>query len=620
MAESRAGFKRPVFALEVEDPSTGERTELADDILRLISQVRLNQVWDGASELTLEMRAWDEYKAAYKVVGERVLDPGTDVIFRAGYGRKLTTLGRFTVSKVEASFPQDGVPHVTITAFDGFKRFVDNLWPGDYGEAAGTKDLKRGKDDDEKTRRWSDIAAILAEKYGMGLAADRSPFIPRKVRKGRRKKLVAQEVVLSSTVKVKRMQQLLDATGKPVYEEDVEIGAKHAVKNAGDSDAQMLKHMAGYAGFLAPYVRYVDSSNQADLIEWGYTGPPTAGEETPFDILRNVPERGDVLFFHSANLKRQEHRAGRFAFRWRGRDGKPATLASFEPTWDTASLPTAVRVHGLVWRGSVEGTEFQVGIKANFPGTGSTNVSGEKTSGGRTQFQGRKTRWQFLTVEAHITTFEDLQRRNALLRAAAVEKDEAKRADLKKAADRIGDNITTSQDIGETKYGKTHSNAESWEAASRETPRSGVGIRFRNAGSAVVELLGNEARPVMEYNPKSKRKEQVMRREVLKNFLTVADKDELHSIAKHWLQARLDLYITATATVRDIEGLETLYPNQVHDFQDMPPEYNGPYMIREATHIWAPSGHQVLMKLQRVATLPTETRSDELRPSSECSA
>jgi hypothetical protein len=99
---------------------------------------------------------------------------------------------------------------------------------------------------------------------------------------------------------------------------------------------------------------------------------------------------------------------------------------------------------------------------------------------------------------------------------------------------------------------------------------------------------------------------QTVRREVIGYTQIATDKLDLVRLARGWLSARLGSYIAASAVTNTLVGTEKLYPNQVHEFRSVPWDYQGIYMIREATHVWtvADSTHRVSMELNKVSEPP----------------
>lgn len=510
-------FLQPRFALEILEPG-GTTIPVRQDYLRLLAQVTIHQVWDGADEITLVFRAWDEFDSDYRVVGERIFEPGTSILFRAGYGNEaLHLMGRFTIVEHAPTFSAGDVPMVTVTGHDGLALLMDNTWPGDYG---GIK---------EGTLTYTDVARIIALKYGFGLVADVAPRIPHKGKTVRR----AQR---GSDGKVLR-----DTTGKKVTTQ--RKVASRIVKNAGDTDAKMLKDLANYSGFLLPKVRYVEGLN--------------FGLEEDHPVVVGASNR-DVLFFRKLSIRRQLSEAETFDFVWNRGGGSPGTLSMFDPTWNTDNTPIGVRVSGVV-----------------------TETVGFSKSGRP------KVRKRIVTVEAQLTDAQALRTRTNLLQRAARENDPTKKAELVGKANAIEPKLTV---VSETR------------TALRKQDKK----RFGNAGTALVEVLDKDRRPVREYDRVEQKKVQTMRREVIGHTFVVTDGSELRDIAMGWLAARLQTHMMASAIIENVPRSETLYPNQVHTTSGLPTEYEGPYMIREATHVWSPgNGHTVDLELQRVAEVPT---------------
>lgn len=506
----------PVAKIVLQD--SVREVPLPIDYARLIKQIRVHQPFDGADTLTIGMTAWDEDIAEYSVVGERILEPGVSVLVDAGYGTRLHTVGRFDISAPVADFPRDAFPGVKLNAMDGFALMMDNTWPGDYGAEAFT---------------WTDIALIVAKKYGMGLVADipvhsraRIPYRTRtrKPRKG----------------------------GPPV------VVTQRVVKNAGDTDAAMLKHMAGYAGFFPPKVRYIPKGSllaRQMLLS--------------HDVTLHVGGR-DALVFRRGNIQRQREEvsvllgrdAGVYEFNYRRDDGPHSSLDSFRPTWDTTHIPMAVRVSGIV----------------------------------RTPRPGRSAKLEVVTVEAEVVGPALVRERANLLRRAQRETDPDKEDALFNRADALSGRIAITSERRERFTRKSGKKKQKRQ-------------RFRNTGTAMIEVLKAERRPGREYDPVKGQKVQTMRRETIGHSIVASNGEEIADIARAWLQGRLGLHITAKATIANRPGAELIYPGQIHDFRGLPVEYEGAYMVMDAVHTWNTSGHKVEMGLQKVAELPTNLRT-----------
>lgn len=501
------GFDRPRVNILLQ--SRGELIPLLDDYTRLIETVEINQVWDGADAIRLTMRAWDEHAVETRVIGERILEPGTSIVVRAGYGRTLRTMGRYTIVSHTPTFGRDRRPMVVVEAFDGFALLMDNTWPGDYGSDVLT---------------WTDVALVMARKYGMGFAGDISGLVPKRVRKRR--------------VRTRRKTP----AGKRIYRS--RLVRSKVIKNAGDTDAKMMKHLAGYAGFATPKVRFVES------------GSDTAAElRLSHPIVEGIEGR-DVLLFRRIDVQRQIREAAALRFSYLPDGERDSTLETFQPVWNTKDTPVAVRVTGVV------------------PGPPRAVI----------------------TAEAEVVDAALLRERDSLLRRAALEADLAKRAELSERAQDLAGRVVVTRG--------TRTNVKSLR---KKRDRR----RFRNMGESIqqVDVLESERRPGLEWDARKKRRVQTMKREVMRSAVIVSTGADVDRIARAWLETRLQLHITGSASVRDIPGLEALYPNQVHEFDDLSPEYNGFYIIKESTHLWARDGHSVQLKLQRVAEAPTPTQT-----------
>lgn len=283
-------YRVPVYALEVDG------LPVKDDYLRLLESVTLEQHWDQADSLQLSFVAWDDRRADYKVVGERIFAPGRSIVLRAGYGTPNHVVGRYTIQPHR--FNDSGTkPMLQVSAFDGFARFMEGTDPVDHRQAT----------------TFDNVAFAVATSYGMGLVADEAPEIPRKLRKRRSRSRVEEP-------NTPRLQ-----------------------KPAGDTDAKLLKLCAAYAGFAAPEVRFLPlNSTEIEVLQRTH--------EIVFTPTRFTAAGtgGDVLFFRKYDRRRQaETEAGPFIFRKRRKDLLPSEIISFSADLMAGDIPQSVRVSGL---------------------------------------------------------------------------------------------------------------------------------------------------------------------------------------------------------------------------------------------------------------------------------
>lgn len=283
-------FLNPVYSLEVDG------IPVKQDYLRLLESVSIEQHWDQADAMTLSFVAWDERLADYKVVGEKIFAPGRSVVVRAGYGSPNHVMGRFAIQPHRFN-DSGGKPTLEVTGFDGFARFVGGTDPADYREA----------------NTFTDVAFAVASAHGMGIVADDSIEIPRKLRKRRSRR----------------------RTEEP--------NAPRLQKPAGDTDAKLLKLCAAYAGFAAPEVRYLAFNNaELTVLEQSHDIVVAA------HWLEAKGTGGDVLFFRKYDRRRQaEVEAGPYIFHRRRNDGFTSEIISFTGDHMAGDIPQSVRVSGL---------------------------------------------------------------------------------------------------------------------------------------------------------------------------------------------------------------------------------------------------------------------------------
>lgn len=93
------------------------RAALSEGYRSLVSSLHYETVADGADELRLECVAWDTTSQSYRILGERVLAPGNTVTLRLGYGTELVEVGRLAIVRHDATYPEAGVPSVSVVAY-----------------------------------------------------------------------------------------------------------------------------------------------------------------------------------------------------------------------------------------------------------------------------------------------------------------------------------------------------------------------------------------------------------------------------------------------------------------------------------------------------------------------
>ena len=286
-------YLHPVYSLEVD----GIRVK--DDYMRLLESVSIEQHWDQADAMTLSFVAWDERLADYKVVGEKIFAPGRSVVVRAGYGSPSHVMGRYTIQPHRFS-DSGGKPTLEVTGFDGFARFVGGTDPVDHRQA----------------QTFTDVATAVAIAHGMGIVADTSIEIPRKLRKRRSRR----------------------RTEEP--------NAPRLQKPAGDTDAKLLKLCAAYAGFAAPEVRFLPfNTTEQEVLERTHD-LVVVSNWAVWEEAKGTG--GDVLFFRKYDRRRQaETEAGPFIFHRRRNDGFTSEIISFTGDFMAGDIPQSVRVSGL---------------------------------------------------------------------------------------------------------------------------------------------------------------------------------------------------------------------------------------------------------------------------------
>lgn|GEM_PF-2640533 len=139
------------------------------------------------------------------------------------------------------------------------------------------------------------------------------------------------------------------------------------------------------------------------------------------------------------------------------------------------------------------------------------------------------------------------------------------------------------------------------------TKREKKDFKKGNLAPTQLEILG-ERQAAKAWHPVEKRYVQTLKREVLRAMPIMRTVKDLEALARGWLQLRMDMHIHASATISNVPGAELIYPNNVYEVTGVPPEYDGSYMVREATHKWSADGHSVAMKLQKVPVVPASMK------------
>ncbi len=279
--------------------------------VQLITQIQLTESFDGADQLTIEMKAWDEDKGTFRVVGENIMGPGSSIVLKTGYGANLRDRGRFDLNRFEPSFGAE--PTVTMVAYNGLSRLLKNEHPWDFG----------------RPKTYTDAVKRLGAAYGMAVEADPSGDIPYKVKKLRRRKRKRA----GTAARFSKRQKL--------------------IKRAGTNDLTWLKWMASSAGFYWPRVVYKNGRDtlifqspssarqrfQANPRVWRYVTPGDDAQQTlrsfqPTLNLSNLPRAvritgnasdGQVYVVEAEIVGEDILRSGESAIRISHRGSRPIT-------------------------------------------------------------------------------------------------------------------------------------------------------------------------------------------------------------------------------------------------------------------------------------------------------
>ena len=166
--------------------------------------------------------------------------------------------------------------------------------------------------------------------------------------------------------------------------------------------------------------------------------------------------------------------------------------------------------------------------------------------------------------------------------------------------------------LDETDFLRRGENAISVRNLGRRPIRKQEKKAFARPGAIVLDILGQE-KAAKRWDPVTRKKQQVMGRDVIKQQILTTDITSLEAIAKGWLRARLQLYMTGEGTLRNVVDSDRLAPGQIHKIGGVSPEYVGFWLIRTVEHRWTVLDHQVSLRLQRLQSKPPRTKAVRLK-------
>jgi phage protein D len=179
---------------------------LSADLKRLVRSVTCDATLDGADELVVQADGWDSIDRRWRLIGETILGPGSQVVLWAGDGRSLSPMQRFRMAREEVNYGPGGAK-VTLRGYSAEARFAEatepRVWSGPSVD--------------------SEIARELAGIHDCAVTATS-----------------------------------LDPTG------EVQGGR---LKKAGDTDWSFLQQIAEANGYGAPWVRY-DADTGRDVLHF----------------------------------------------------------------------------------------------------------------------------------------------------------------------------------------------------------------------------------------------------------------------------------------------------------------------------------------------------------------
>lgn len=170
----------PQFALVVEG------TEITGDLTRLVRSATFESALDIADCLTLELMnpgfmLTADPNLPPDLVSHKAFQPGNEVEIYGGYGRANTLIGRAILAKHLPRYPNDGVPTLSVKAYD-----KSYLLMNMEGIAAGGKETRVRKaagDQGEPGTVWENlpahgVVAAIAARWGLETDIDPVPVKP----------------------------------------------------------------------------------------------------------------------------------------------------------------------------------------------------------------------------------------------------------------------------------------------------------------------------------------------------------------------------------------------------------------------------------------------------------
>jgi phage protein D len=164
----------PTYSIRVND------TELCSDISHYVSSVSFESNLVMADMFQMKIaNPYFSMTDERNWISNKALQPGNEIEVWAGYGRADHFLGRAVIQRHNPNFPMDGIPSLSIKAYD--KSFLMMKVAGDIKGARGWKinlaEPAPADDDDNQGVSWvdlkhSDVVKLLAEKYGMATDID----------------------------------------------------------------------------------------------------------------------------------------------------------------------------------------------------------------------------------------------------------------------------------------------------------------------------------------------------------------------------------------------------------------------------------------------------------------
>jgi len=306
-------------------------TQLPPSIMSRINRIELTETCDGADILQINANAWDEIRAKFILLDDKVLFPGNSVELWAGYGAAtvgdadMVCKGRFDLLTRQPDYSNEVT--VQFMAYDSLRKMMDNT------EARVFHSFQRD----------SDVVIELAHEYGWDVDEVPTPSSPlpnarSSTSRNRKKALVATRRVPGDRV-------------KPV----------------GMTDLAWIKKMAECFGYQYPKIKYDPATGRETLL----FRPPASGPDDWSQTFRYMtPGMGHsdlIRFAPSFNIS--DAPTGVEILGWDKKKGRPfRVIATVSPAQKIdVKFDEDVRVDDKIEKAIVSGGELRLSILGSSP-------------------------------------------------------------------------------------------------------------------------------------------------------------------------------------------------------------------------------------------------------------